>query len=193
MTWASRITPPGGWRVHGWWQQHAGQGWQSGGGLATSLPSHPRPSPAPSLLQHLTPTLAPCSRFCRSTLDHVTATNPASIVLTGDLSYADGYQPRWCVHGAGAACAGAGAARGTAVAAPADRWPPWPQPLLPAGHAVAWKRLQTQLWAPCDTLHVMCGCAGTRGSAWWPHSPPARSAAGPPRLPVPTPFQIPAS
>ncbi|EFN53998.1 expressed protein [Chlorella variabilis] len=29
-----------------------------------------------------------------STLDHVTVTDPASIILTGDLSYADGYQPR---------------------------------------------------------------------------------------------------
>ncbi|PSC71931.1 putative purple acid phosphatase 20 [Micractinium conductrix] len=30
-----------------------------------------------------------------STLDHLTVSAPESILLTGDLSYADGYQPRW--------------------------------------------------------------------------------------------------
>lgn len=30
-----------------------------------------------------------------STLDHLLVSSPDSIVLTGDLSYADGYQPRW--------------------------------------------------------------------------------------------------
>ncbi|KAL4856311.1 Purple acid phosphatase 18 [Chlorella vulgaris] len=34
-----------------------------------------------------------------STLDHVEVTQPASIILTGDLSYADGYQPRWDAWG----------------------------------------------------------------------------------------------
>ena len=29
-----------------------------------------------------------------STLDHVTASNPGSVINVGDLSYADGYQPR---------------------------------------------------------------------------------------------------
>lgn len=32
-----------------------------------------------------------------STLEHMTTTNADSVILTGDLSYADGYQPRWCV------------------------------------------------------------------------------------------------
>jgi hypothetical protein len=31
----------------------------------------------------------------RSTLDHLDFNSPDSIILTGDLSYADGYQPRW--------------------------------------------------------------------------------------------------
>ena len=30
-----------------------------------------------------------------STLDHLDFNAPDSIILTGDLSYADGYQPRW--------------------------------------------------------------------------------------------------
>lgn len=30
-----------------------------------------------------------------STLDHVNANNPDSVMLVGDLSYADGYHPRW--------------------------------------------------------------------------------------------------
>ena len=29
-----------------------------------------------------------------STLDHLTASNPGSVINVGDLSYADGYQPR---------------------------------------------------------------------------------------------------
>ena len=38
-----------------------------------------------------------------STLDHLTASNPGSVINVGDLSYADGYQPRyppkaWPVH-----------------------------------------------------------------------------------------------
>ena len=30
-----------------------------------------------------------------STLEHLLVTSPDSIILTGDLSYADGFQPRW--------------------------------------------------------------------------------------------------
>ncbi len=30
-----------------------------------------------------------------STLDHLTASNPGSVINVGDLSYADGYQPRY--------------------------------------------------------------------------------------------------
>ncbi|PRW05763.1 Purple acid phosphatase 18 [Chlorella sorokiniana] len=34
-----------------------------------------------------------------STLEHMVATNADSVILTGDLSYADGYQPRWDTWG----------------------------------------------------------------------------------------------
>ncbi|KAI7841497.1 hypothetical protein COHA_004890 [Chlorella ohadii] len=34
-----------------------------------------------------------------STLEHMTTTNADSVILTGDLSYADGYQPRWDTWG----------------------------------------------------------------------------------------------
>ncbi|KAK9915993.1 hypothetical protein WJX75_007091 [Coccomyxa subellipsoidea] len=33
------------------------------------------------------------------TLDHLTASNPDSVINVGDLSYADGYQPRWDTYG----------------------------------------------------------------------------------------------
>ncbi len=33
------------------------------------------------------------------TLDHLTGSNPQSVINVGDLSYADGYQPRWDTWG----------------------------------------------------------------------------------------------
>lgn len=33
------------------------------------------------------------------TLDHLTASDPESVINVGDLSYADGYQPRWDTWG----------------------------------------------------------------------------------------------
>ena len=39
------------------------------------------------------------------TLDHLTASNPGSVINVGDLSYADGYQPRSGAHILGQPCA----------------------------------------------------------------------------------------